>query len=98
MSFVENIESTDVNDNLTVLMRHGNNRVCFVCSEAVTQAAVYHDGLVNGHILDFSSPDEQDVINQDQQELFLMIVMHPHCATILGQCLIADGYLNRNKK
>ena len=92
MSFIENIEIEDIN------LLPGNNRVCFVCYKAVTQAVVYHDGVVNGYLLDSSLPRGQNIINEDQRELSLVLVMHPKCAATLGQRLISDGYTNRHKE
>lgn len=91
MSFIENIEIEDIN------LLHGNNRICFVCNKAVTQAVVYHDGVVNGYLLDSSLPRGQNIINEDQRKLSLVLVMHPKCAAILGQRLISDGYTKRHK-
>lgn len=98
MSYQENIELDDA-DTFSLLnhFRHGNNRVCFICNEPVTKAVVYHDGFVNGHLLAVDEEEGDDIVNQEKSTLQVMLVIHPKCATVLGQRLIADGYVHRRK-
>lgn len=98
MAFQDDIESKDTDDLLNKL-RHGNNRICYVCNKVVKKAVVWHDGYLNGHLLkrDVLDNDKQ-VVNQEKDVLLAVLVMHPVCATTLGQRLISDGYANRNKE